>query len=276
MNKIEFVMYIEGLSSDKKALERTIEELVKSIRGEKDFEVESMKRDEIIETGEEPLRYSSLIEIRGKGSLEGIFKGVVRYSPAVMEILSPPKMEISAQRLANVLADVSLMMQSLMNQFGPLAAYPDLKNRPVARIGYSRDEVEDMILNDRYILSRLVVEVAGASRGVIEEDLPKALELEGCAINKYTTKLEERNGKYFGLVAFELLSDFETLVQLVAKYAPVGLEIVEPEEIDITAGELQNALTDLSGFVQVLVTRPVQEFLTKKKQTKELSDFHLK
>ncbi len=42
---------------------------------------------------------------------------------------------------------------------------------------------------------------------------------------------------------------------------------MEPEIIDITANELQNTLTDLGGFVNELVTRPLKRRLAEKKNT---------
>ena len=260
MGKIEAIFYIEGLSNDKKALESAVENIVRELKGETLVEVLEINPEDIME-GEGVLKYSSVIEAKVRGTFEGVVSAVLKYGPAIVEVLAPGKIELDSKSLMKILGDVSLVMGKLMNKFGSLAAYPDLSEIPEPRIGYSREEIESLILDDRYIRYRLVIEVSGKDKASVEETMKKALSLEGCLINLMALEGSEEDGEFKGLLAVELLSNFETLFQLVGKYAPVAISILEPEIIDVTAGELQNTLTDLGGFVNELTSRPVKKAL---------------
>ncbi|ASJ04334.1 hypothetical protein [Thermococcus barossii] len=268
MAEIEVIFYIEGVGNDKKVLERALEETAKNLRNEKGVKIKYVKLEDVIESPEdELLKYSGVIEAQVAGSFGDIVRLTLRYSPAVVEVLKPGKLEIAAKDLMKTLGEVSLFMGKLMKQFGGLAVYPKLDDIPEPRISYSRDEIEELIVEDRNILYRFVIEVFGESEEAIKTTMGKALSIEGCRINKLVVQGEMEGESFKGLLAAELLSPFETLVQLTAKYAPVAISILEPEIIDVTANELQNTLTDIGGFVNELVTRPVKRQLMEKKNT---------
>ena len=267
MEEMEVIFYIEALSNEKKLLERAIEATVESLKREKSVNVRDVFVGEVLEDEEEELlKYSGVIEARIVGSLRNIALAALRYSPAVVEVLRPGKMEINSRELMKILGDVAVFMGNLMEKFGGLAVYPKLDDVPEPRIGYSRDEIEEMIIGDRQILYRFVAEVYDRDEETARVNMAKALAYEGCKINKLTVQRAPDNDRKL-LLAVEVLSDFETLFQLMAKYVPVALSIVEPEVIDVTAGELQNALTDISGFVQELITRPLKKQLLDKANT---------
>ncbi|NJE60847.1 hypothetical protein E3E51_03650 [Thermococcus sp. 21S7] len=270
MAEIEVIFYIEGIGNDKKVLERALAETADRLRNEKRVKVEYVKVEDVIEDpNSETLPYSGMIEAKLGGTLREIVIATITYAPAVIEILSPGKMEIEGNELMKILGEVSYLMGQLMNRFGALAAYPKLEELPEPRIGYSREEIEEMIVEDRMILYRFVVEVFGDDEEEIKKNFAKALSYEGCRINKLVTKLQgERNGRKYILVATELLSTFETMLQLTAKYAPVAISIIEPEIVDVNAPELQGALADLAGFVYELVTRPVKKEIVEKETFK--------
>lgn len=268
MAEIEVIFYIEGIGNDKKVLERALEETAKNLREEKGVKIKYVKLEDVIESPEEELlKYSGVIEAQVAGELGDIVRLTLRYSPAVVEVLKPGKLEIEAKDLMKTLGEVSLFMGKLMKQFGGLAVYPKLDDLPEPTMGYSREEIEELIVEDRNILYRFVIEVFGESEEAIKTTMGKALSLEGCRINKLVVQGQMEGENFKGLLAAELLSPFETLFQLTAKYAPVAISILEPEIIDITANELQNTLTDLGGFVNELVTRPVKRQLMEKKNT---------
>ncbi len=159
----------------------------------------------------------------------------------------------------------------LMEKFGPLAAYPKLDELPEPQVGYSREEIESLIIDERMLLYRFVVEVYGEDENRVEADLKKALVYEGCRINKFAIQQqgenEETNRKRF-LVAAELISDVETAFQLTGKYAPpVAISVVEPEIVDLNPSEIQGVLSDLAGFAHELVTRPLKAMAIEKANT---------
>lgn len=266
--EIEVIFYIEGMGNDKKVLERALEETAKNLENEKDVDVKYVKLEDVIENeGEDLLKYSGMIEARLSGEFGKVTELTMKYSPAVVEILHPGRIEVEAKKLMKILGKVSLFMGKLMERFGGLAVYPQLEDVPEPRIGYSREEIEELIVEDRNILYRFVIEVFGDGEESIRKTMARALHIEGCRINKLVVQGETAEGKFKGLLAAELLSPFETLFQLTAKYAPVAISIMEPEIIDITANELQNTLTDLGGFVNELITRPVKRQIMEKKNT---------
>ena len=263
MEEIEVIFYIEGLGNDKKVLESAIRETAESIKNEKNVHVKYVQVEDVLENGDEDmLKYSGVIEARISGDLASVVRMTLKYSPAIVEVLKPGKLEVESKELMKILGEVSLVMGKLMKQFGGLAVYPKLDDVPLPRMGYEREEIEDLVVEERNILYRFVIEVFGEN----EEGI-KALDLEGCRINKLVVQGETEDGKFKGLLAAELLSPFETLFQLTGKYAPVAISIIEPEIVDITANELQNTLTDLGGFVNELVTRPVKRLILEKKNT---------
>ncbi|MDN5319840.1 MAG: hypothetical protein PWP49_260 [Thermococcaceae archaeon] len=262
--KVRF--YIEALSNDRKALERAVEEIVKSLKNESTVKVEDIITEEILENPEDDvLKYSSMVEAELEGPFEEIVKATMRYAPALVEVVSPAKIEIDAKDLMKILGEVSLFMGKLMEKFGGLVAYPPLDEIPKPRVGYSREEIEEMIIDGKEILYRFVIETFGKDKESIEETMLKAFAYEGCKVNKIAVKVqEERGDRIYALVASELISPFEVLFQLTAKYAPVAISIIEPEIVDISATELQNALTDLGGFVHELTHRPLKKKLIEK------------
>ena len=263
MTTMKVRFYIEGLSNDKKALERAVEEIVKSLKNENTLKVESVRAEDVLENPEdEMLKYSSMVEADLEGPFEEIVKAIMKYAPAVVEVISPAKLEVDAKRLMRTLGEVSLFMGELMKKFGGLVAYPPLDELSKPKIGYSRDEIEEFIIDGKEILYRFVIETYGKDKESIEETMLKAFAYEGCKINKMVVKVqEEKEGRIYALVATELISPFEVLFQLAAKYAPVAISIMEPEIVDVSATELQNSLTDLGGFVHELVHRPLRKKL---------------
>ncbi|ASJ08932.1 hypothetical protein A3L11_06720 [Thermococcus siculi] len=268
MEEIEVIFYIEGLGNDKKVLESAIRQTAEGLKNEKGVKVKYVRVEDVLENEDEDiLKYSGVIEAQIAGDLASLVRLTLKYSPAIVEVLRPGKLEVDSKELMKILGEISLFMGKLMQQFGGLAVYPKLDDVPVPRIGYEREEIEELIVEDRNILYRFVIEVFGENEEGIKETMAKALSLEGCRINKLVVQGQTEDGKFKGLLAAELLSTFETMFQLTGKYAPVAISIIEPEVVDITANELQNTLTDLGGFVNELVTRPVKRQIMEKKNT---------
>ncbi len=270
MDEIEVIFYIEGLGNDKKVLESALRETAESLKNEEGVKVNYVNVEEILEDPEnELLPYSGVIEAGITGSLDALIRLAIRYAPAAVEVIRPPKVEVESEELSKLLGMVSYLMGGLMKQFGPLAAYPDLSELPKPRIGYEREEIEELIIGDRNVLYRFVIEVFGDDVEKAQEDFAKALHYEGCRINKIVSRVQGENerGRKYILVATELLSDIETMFQLTAKYAPVAISVIEPDYVDITTSELQGILADIAGFSHELVMRPVKKRIMEAKNT---------
>ncbi|WP_209477257.1 hypothetical protein [Thermococcus stetteri] len=271
MEPIEVIFYIEGLSNDRKALESSIEQTVEALKGEKGIEIKDVYVGEIVEDPENDLLpYSGMIEARIRGPFEVLVDLAIRYAPAAIDLVSTDSIEIPAEHLTKILGGVSYLMGQLIDKFGPLAAYPKLEELPEPHVGYSREEIESMIIDDRMVLYRFVIEAYGEDEKQVEKDLKKALSYEGCKINKFVMQLQDENketGRKLFLVAAELISSVETAFQLTGKYAPVAISVVEPEIVDLNPPEIQGVLTDLAGFAHELVTRPIKAKALEKANT---------
>jgi len=268
LEEIEVIFYIEGLGNEKKALESALRETADNLQREKGVRVEYARVEEVLEDPEaDPLKYSGMIEAKLRGPLDNVIHLTLNYSPAIVEVIRPGRMEIDSKELMKLLGEISLFMKKLMEEFGGLAVYPKLDDVPAPRIGYEREEIEELIVSDRNVRYRLVIEVFGEDEEGIRETMAKALAIEGCRINALVVQGEKNDGEFKGFLAAELLSPIDILFQLVGKYAPVAISVLEPEIVDITANELQNILTDLGGFVNELVTRPVRKVIMDRQNT---------
>ncbi|GAB6135691.1 hypothetical protein [Thermococcus prieurii] len=271
MDKIEAIFYIEGLSNDKKALESAMAKTVEMLKSEKEASVKDIHVEDILEDPESELMpYSGMIEARIEAPFEVMVDLAIRYAPAAIDVVTTSKIELDAKRLTEILGGVSYLMGQLIERFGALAAYPKLDELEEPRIGYSREEIESMILDERMVLYRFVVETFSEDEETLKRDFSKALAYEGCRINKFVAREQgtsEKSGLKYFLVATELVSDIETLFQLVAKYSPVAIEVVEPEVVDVTPPEVQGILSDLAGFAYELVTRPLKARVLEKEGT---------
>ena len=93
---IGVIFYIEGLGNDRKALERAIEQVVKELKEETAIDVKRVNTEDIIENQEEGelLKYSAMIEAELEGSFSEIVRATLKYSPVVVEVLKPGRLEM--------------------------------------------------------------------------------------------------------------------------------------------------------------------------------------
>ncbi|CAB49671.1 hypothetical protein [Pyrococcus abyssi] len=261
MVEITVNFYIEAAGNDKKAVETSISEIAEKLRGE-NVQILELNIEDPVETDDPKARYSAMMEAKIRGELGEIVNLILRYGPTIVELEDMKEREIRADELVKILALVSKVMGELMEKFGPLAIYPDLSNVPEPRIGYSEDEIAKMIIDEGMIRYQFVIEVFGKDKDSVESSIKKALAIEGCYINKIASKvLKEENinseKRVKVLIALELLSNFEVLFNLTAKYSPVAIVMLEPEFVDINPTELQNALSGLATLVNELIHRPL-------------------
>ncbi|AEH24422.1 hypothetical protein [Pyrococcus yayanosii] len=261
MLALRVIFYIEAIGNDKKAVETSISEIEKKLKDEK-ITLHRLEKGDVIEVEEGPLKYSAMLEVELEGEFGKVVELIMKYGPTLVELVDIKGTEINAKELMETLGKVSYFMGKLMKEFGGLAVYPSLEGIPEPRVGYSEDEIEEMILDEGMVRYQFVIKVYGNDYKELESNIKKALSLEGCRINKFVLQPQgefEVNGKkrVEALVAAELLSTFETLFVLTAKYAPIGIAIVEPQIVEPSPSEIQNALSDLAALINELVHRPL-------------------
>jgi hypothetical protein len=82
-----------------------------------------------------------------------------------------------------------------------------------------------------------------------------------------------QDGEYYSsfLEANLTVKDFRSLVHLMYYYAPIAIEVLKPDKIELQARDLQEALIDMSELIHAYAQQ-----MTKLMNRKELEDFNRK
>ncbi|NJF25443.1 hypothetical protein [Thermococcus sp. Bubb.Bath] len=243
MDVVEVLFYIEIMGRERDSVEMELGELSARLKRER-FRVKRIDVGEVIEDERmDPLRFSSIVEVELEAPLDKVFRAAVAYSPTMVEVFRPGRIEIAGAKLSKILQDIIGEISTVMKEKGVMPSLPKLDDVPMPPIGFDEEELWEMIYEGRNILSRLHFRVKGEDEKVVREILAKALLVEGCGVNS----LSVSGGDGFTVEA-EVVSSFESLVGAVAKYLPDDVQIIEPEVVDITLPELQNSLSDLGSI----------------------------
>ncbi|WP_148206248.1 hypothetical protein [Thermococcus gammatolerans] len=246
MRVIEAILYFEALGRTRLAVEDRVRKTSRGLEGSR-LDVKRLEVGEVIEEPElDPLRFSALLEARVEGGLEDLVEVVARYGPTLVEILRPGRLELRAEDLSRLLLGLSRTISDLVEGDIQVPVPLSLKEIPVPQVGFDEEELWEMIYQDRGILYGLSLRLP---EEIAEDTLLKLLLLEGCGVNSIEAR-DLDGGSEFRL---EVVSPFESLFAVVFKYRPFSLNVIEPEVFDITAPELQNALSDLGSFVNSLL-----------------------
>ncbi|ASJ01273.1 hypothetical protein [Thermococcus gorgonarius] len=238
--EIKAILYLEILGRSRKAVEERLESVKRGLTGVR------LEVGEIIEDPSmDPLRFSSLVEVTLKAPLDALFRTVVEYSPTMVEVLSPGKIELSAEELSSLLNDLIQEIRKVAREKGYVPAVPDVEELPEPRVGFDDDELWELIDEGRNLLYSIRLRFSTENETLAREIIPTLFLLEGAGVNSMEFYPEGR-----GLVAeVEAVSPLESLVGLLIRYLPESVKVVEPEIVDITAPELQNCLSDVGSFV---------------------------
>ncbi len=243
MDIVEALFYIEVMGRERDFVERELREISAGLKRER-FRVKRLDVGEVIEDERmDPLRFSSIIEAELEAPLDEVFRAAVVYSPTMVEVFRPGRIEIRGAELSRILRDIVGDISAVMREKGAMPSVPKLDDVPMPPIGFDEEELWEMIYEGRNVLSRLRFRVRGEDENVVREMLAKALLVEGCGVNSISIS----GGDGFTADA-EVVSSFESLVGAVAKYLPEEVRIVEPGVVDITLPELQNSLSDLGSI----------------------------
>lgn len=247
---IEAVLYVEALGRTRLSVEERVKRTVEGLQRSK-LRVKAIEVGDVIEDEEmDPLRFSALVEARVEGRLEDVLDAVIAYAPTMVEILRPGKVEVKGEELENLLMGVRDAVLLRMKELNAAPALPDLSEIPSPPIGFDEEELWEMIYQGRGILYRASLLMRGPDEGEVKDLVSKLFLVEGCGINSLDVSVE-REGLF--RVTVEAVSSFESLIAVTARYLPKGVEVEEPTVIDVTAAELQNALSDLGAFINSLL-----------------------
>ncbi|RLI93099.1 MAG: hypothetical protein DRO90_01025 [Candidatus Altiarchaeales archaeon] len=109
------------------------------------------------------------------------------------------------------------------------------------------------------ILTRLFIEVQGNNKEIAEKVLENTIfhmlanedDVDLIYAKFYDIRKDKSQMFFSGVVEVKLLTrDFRTLVNIVMRYGPSAIELIEPYEIRMSMDEMQSLLADVSEIVQ--------------------------
>jgi len=243
---IEAILYFEVLGRTRLAVEDRVKRTVDGLKMSP-LEIKRLDIGDVIEDPElDPLSFSALLEARVEGELRDLADAVAEYGPTLVEILKPGRIEVPAEGLSDLLLNLARKVRELRGGRVVIPIPQNLKEIPVPEVGFDEEELWEAVYQGRELLYRLSLVLP---REMERDTLLKLLLLEGCGVNEL--KITDLDGvREFST---EAVSSFESLFAVAFRYSPKTLEILEPPIVDITAPELQNALSDLGSFVNSIL-----------------------
>jgi len=124
-----------------------------------------------------------------------------------------------------------------------------------------------------------IIEVQAIEEELLKKTLKEIEELlrNDSAFTIYDIKTAEiaknEGGEYYSsfLEANITAKDFKAIVHLMFYYAPISIEVIKPEKIELQANDLQDALVDMSELIHAYADQ-----ITKLMNRKELEEFNRK
>jgi len=239
---LEAILYFEALGRTRLAVEDRVRRTSRGLE-ESGLKVKRLDAGEVIEDPElDPLRFSALLEARVEGELDDLIGVVAEYGPTLVEILRPGRLELQADYLSSLLLRLSKKVGDLIGGNAFVLPPLNLKEIPIPPVGFDEEELWEAVYQGRGILYRLSLRLP---EEIDRDTLLRLLLIEGCGVNDIEVRELDGESEF----RLEVVSPFESLFAVAFRYRLSSLSIVEPELLDVTAPELQNALSDLGSFV---------------------------
>ncbi|WP_297488809.1 hypothetical protein [Thermococcus sp.] len=239
------IFYVEVLGRTRWDVKEEVERIVSYLKWR------NLRPREVGETIEDesmaPAKFSAYVEAELSGSLGDLLNAAVDLSPTMVEVLSPSKLEIPAGELSGILRGVAERVRGLMRELGFSPLIQDIPDLPTPAVGFDEDELWDLVYQDRKLLVRMGLDVPGSEE--MERALVKLLAIDGCGVNSIS--------RSEGGLTLEVIGSFESVLGFISKYPPAEFEVLEPAAVELTAYELQNAMSDLGGFLRGVRQRDI-------------------
>ncbi len=134
-----------------------------------------------------------------------------------------------------------------------------MADKPILEKTFNEDLDVEKLVSEGCMHARLYIEVQGndkeASEKALQRTIFESLALEDPVsllnVKFYELEKNEEKGFYSGVVEIELLfRDFRWFVNVVMRYGPSAMEIIEPESVKLNLDEMQSILADVSELSQ--------------------------
>ncbi len=137
--------------------------------------------------------------------------------------------------------------------------YLYMADKPILEKVLNEDIDIEKYVRDGGIFARLFLEVQGNDGDAAKKALDRTIfdslgnETPVTLLNVkfYEIQKDEEKGFYSGVVEVKLLlRDFRWFVNVVMRYGPSAIEIIEPQEVHMKMDEMQSLLADVSEISQ--------------------------
>ena len=239
MIKAEFM--IEAQSNSQKAAERSLKKLVERLRSEPGVRV---LREEHGEVEEQEGLYSCITELEIEFSdLRSYLNAAIAYGPSAIYVHSPERLVLHREEFLLTLGEVIRTLREFYTRY---RVGFKLEPEGKARIGLDEYDIEEL-LKDGALHVKLVAEVyAGSEKEAV--DLFAADIAEEAPVNRAKSSFNPESGAY--LVAVEAFPyDARALFSIAVRHVPVLVEVLEPERMVLSMGDLQDIALDLAGVL---------------------------
>lgn len=148
-----------------------------------------------------------------------------------------------------------------------------MTDKPILTKTFNEELDVEGRVGEGYVLARIYLEVQGNDRDAAKEALERTvfdglghepyidlLEVKMYDLEKQESAVEQETegGKktpqeaYSGVVEIKLLArDFRWFVNVVMRYGPTAMEVMEPEEVHLTTDQIHSILADVSEISQM-------------------------
>lgn len=159
-----------------------------------------------------------------------------------------------------------------------------MADTPILEKTFNEDLDVEKRIAEGCIYSRLYIEVQGNDKEACQKALERAIfdslanenNVELLCVKFFELQKDEEKGFFSGVVEVEsLFRDFRWFINVVMRYGPSAIEIIEPQGgVSLTLEEMQSIIADISELTQTLSTQLLR--LLKDDERKKIYERMLK
>ncbi len=134
-----------------------------------------------------------------------------------------------------------------------------MPDKPILEKTFNEDADVDKLINEGCMHARLFMEVQGNDKDACQKALERTVfdslveedNVTVFSVKFYELKRDAKEGFFSGVVEIDLLfRDFRWFVNVVMRYGPSAIELIEPHNVKLNLDEMQSILADVSELSQ--------------------------
>ena len=134
-----------------------------------------------------------------------------------------------------------------------------MPDKPILERSFNEDADVDKLLGEGCMHARLFMEVQGNDKDACQKALERTVfdslveedSVTVLNVKFYELKQDAKEGFFSGVVEIDLLfRDFRWFVNVVMRYGPSAIELIEPHNVKLNLDEMQSILADVSELSQ--------------------------